>query len=78
MVGHTDNVGGLEADMELSQARAEAVVQALARDHGIDAARLKGHGSGPFVPVASNDTEKGRARIRRLLNCMRLPPAAQQ
>jgi outer membrane protein OmpA-like peptidoglycan-associated protein len=66
VVGHTDNVGGLESNMKLSQDRAEAVVQALVRDHGIAAARLKSFGAGPYAPVASNDTEDGKAKNRRV------------
>jgi len=66
VVGHTDNVGGLEANMKLSQGRADAVVQALVRSHGIVATRLKAYGDGPFAPVASNDTEEGRAKNRRV------------
>ena len=66
VVGHTDAVGGVDANAKLSQARAEAVVQALVRDHGIAAARLLAHGSGPFAPVASNDAEEGRAKNRRV------------
>jgi len=66
VVGHTDNVGGLEANMKLSQARADAVVQALVRNHGINASRLKAYGDGPYAPVASNDTEEGRAKNRRV------------
>ncbi|MBI5017662.1 MAG: OmpA family protein [Deltaproteobacteria bacterium] len=66
VVGHTDGVGGVDANLKLSQARAEAVVQALVRDHGIAAARLLAHGSGPFAPVATNDTDEGRAKNRRV------------
>jgi OOP family OmpA-OmpF porin len=66
VVGHTDNVGGLEANMKLSQDRADAVVQALVRNHGIIASRLKAYGGGPYSPVASNDTEEGRAKNRRV------------
>jgi len=66
VVGHTDGVGGVDANLKLSQARAEAVVQALVRDHGIAAARLKSFGNGPFAPVASNDAEEGRAKNRRV------------
>jgi outer membrane protein OmpA-like peptidoglycan-associated protein len=66
VVGHTDAVGGVDANLKLSQARAEAVVQALVRDHGIAAARLKSFGNGPFAPVASNDAEEGRAKNRRV------------
>ncbi len=66
VVGHTDTVGSVESNLTLSQARAEAVVQALVRDHGVAAARLRAHGCGPFAPVATNDTDEGRARNRRV------------
>jgi outer membrane protein OmpA-like peptidoglycan-associated protein len=66
VVGHTDNVSTLDVNLKLSQARADAVVQALVTKHGIAAARLVGRGAGPLAPVASNDTEDGRARNRRV------------
>lgn len=66
VVGHTDNVGGLEANMKLSQGRAEAIMHALERNHGVAASRLKAYGVGPCAPVATNDTEEGRARNRRV------------
>ena len=66
VVGHTDAVGAIEANMKLSQARAEAVVAALTTSHGIAAARLRGHGVGPLAPVASNDSDDGRAKNRRV------------
>jgi outer membrane protein OmpA-like peptidoglycan-associated protein len=66
VVGHTDNVGGLDANMKLSQGRADAVLQALVRTHGIAASRLKSYGDGPYAPVSSNDTEEGRAKNRRV------------
>jgi OmpA-OmpF porin, OOP family len=66
VVGHTDNMGGLENNMRLSQDRAQAVVQALVRNQGFDAARLKSFGNGPYAPVASNDSEEGRAKNRRV------------
>ena len=65
VVGHTDNVGALDGNLKLSQDRAQAVVQELVRE-GVDAARLKALGNGPFAPVASNDAEAGRARNRRV------------
>jgi OOP family OmpA-OmpF porin len=65
VVGHTDNAGALEGNMKLSQDRAQAVVQALVRS-GIDAARLRAYGDGPYAPVTSNDTEAGRAKNRRV------------
>jgi OmpA-OmpF porin, OOP family len=66
VVGHTDNMGGLESNMKLSRDRADAVVQALVRDHGIIASRLSPYGAGPYAPVASNDTEEGKAKNRRV------------
>ncbi len=66
VVGHTDMTGLLDANMKLSQARAEAVVQLLVSQHGIAPARLKGYGVGPLAPVATNDTDEGRAKNRRV------------
>lgn len=66
VVGHTDNQGNDEANLRLSQDRAEAVLQALVRDHGIEASRLRARGCGQYAPVASNDTEDGRAKNRRV------------
>jgi outer membrane protein OmpA-like peptidoglycan-associated protein len=66
VVGHTDNVGGYEQNMGLSQRRAEAVVKELTTKHGIPATRLKAAGSGPLAPVAPNETEEGRAKNRRV------------
>jgi OmpA-OmpF porin, OOP family len=66
VVGHTDNVGGDDYNMDLSRRRAAAVVAALASQHGINAARLKPSGVGPLAPVASNDADEGRAKNRRV------------
>jgi outer membrane protein OmpA-like peptidoglycan-associated protein len=66
VVGHTDTAGVLAANMTLSQDRAEAVVQALVKTHGIGAARLKSFGAGPYAPVSPNDTDAGRAKNRRV------------
>jgi OmpA-OmpF porin, OOP family len=66
VVGHTDNVGTMDANLKLSQARAEAVVQALVAKHAIAATRLRASGVGPLAPVASNDAEEGRAKNRRV------------
>jgi outer membrane protein OmpA-like peptidoglycan-associated protein len=65
VVGHTDNVGGAESNLKLSQDRAQSVLQALVSG-GVEAARLKSFGSGPYAPVASNDQESGRAKNRRV------------
>jgi len=66
VVGHTDNVGTLEANMKLSEARAAAVAKFIAANYGIEMARLKGCGVGPLAPVASNGSEEGRAKNRRV------------
>lgn len=65
VVGHTDTVGSVDANVKLSEARAQAVVQSLVAS-GVSAARLKSFGNGPFAPVASNATEDGRAKNRRV------------
>ncbi len=66
IVGHTDNAGSLEYNMELSRRRAEAVVRELTTKYGINKSRLAAYGVGPLSPVASNDSEEGRAKNRRV------------
>jgi OOP family OmpA-OmpF porin len=66
VVGHTDNAGGFDANLDLSAKRAAAVVTALTAQYGVAAARLKASGVGPLAPVASNGTDAGRARNRRV------------
>ena len=63
--GHSDSVGSRERNMELSQARAEAVKQYLV-GQGISAERLTTRGVGPDEPVADNGTPDGRAANRRI------------
>jgi len=66
VVGHSDATGATDYNLALSRARAEAVVAALASDHGVDAARLEAHGVGPLAPIFTNATDAGRARNRRV------------
>ena len=66
VVGHTDNVGQLAANLELSRRRADAVAAALARDWGIARERLTANGVASLAPVASNRDAAGRARNRRV------------
>src|SRR5271165_905672 len=66
IVGHTDMVGDAAANVKLSQARAQSVINALVSKRGIAAARLIAFGAGPYAPVASNKTDEGRARNRRV------------
>jgi outer membrane protein OmpA-like peptidoglycan-associated protein len=63
--GHTDNTGGRETNMKLSQARADAVKKYLV-DHGIDESRIVTRGAGPDEPIDSNRTREGRASNRRI------------
>ena len=62
--GHTDNVGNTHSNQALSEARAKAVFDQLVK-RGIEANRLEYKGYGETKPVASNDTESGRAKNRR-------------
>ena len=66
VVGHTDNVGGADANLGLSKRRADAVVAALVEDFGVEATRLDASGAGMGKPVADNATEDGRAKNRRV------------
>jgi OOP family OmpA-OmpF porin len=66
VVGHTDNTGLFDANMKLSMDRASAVVNALVSQHSVNASSLKACGDGPTAPVASNDTEEGKALNRRV------------
>lgn len=66
VVGHTDNVGNIDSNMKLSKDRADAVVNALVTKYGIAAARLKAFGVASLAPVASNDSDEGRAKNRRV------------
>lgn len=66
VVGHTDGVGTVAYNKDLSEKRAAAVVQHLVRQHGIAADRLTPAGVGPLAPVATNGTEEGRAKNRRV------------
>jgi OOP family OmpA-OmpF porin len=66
VAGHTDNTGGADHNMKLSQGRATAVVQGLVKDYGINSARLQAKGYGDTKPVAPNETEDGRAKNRRV------------
>jgi len=66
VVGHTDNVGGIDSNMKLSQARANAVVKILITKYGINSKRLNAYGVGPLSPVAPNKTEEGKAKNRRV------------
>lgn len=63
--GHTDDVGNDARNLELSDLRAAAVRQYLV-DAGIDGERIQSIGRGETEPIASNDTNEGRAENRRV------------
>lgn len=64
--GHTDNVGDPEYNRDLSQRRAESVVNHLVETYKIDRSRLSAKGYGMANPVADNATEAGRQANRRI------------
>ncbi len=64
--GHTDNRSTPERNQSLSERRARAVVRWLTTRGGIDGARLEARGFGQTRPLASNDTDEGRAQNRRV------------
>ena len=66
VVGHTDAIGTLNSNMDLSQRRAEATVNVLTGKYGVALVRLRSWGDGPTAPVATNKTEDGRAKNRRV------------
>lgn len=65
IVGHTDSKGSHAYNMTLSERRAQSVANYLLAQ-GVNAARVTTRGVGPDQPVASNDTEAGRAQNRRV------------
>jgi OOP family OmpA-OmpF porin len=66
VVGHTDNVGTIDYNMKLSKLRADAVMKELVTKYKISANRLQAFGVASLAPVASNKTEEGRAKNRRV------------
>lgn len=65
IVGHSDNQGELDVNLTLSRARAEAVRDALVA-RGVPEGQLQAEGVAFLAPVATNSTEEGRARNRRV------------
>jgi outer membrane protein OmpA-like peptidoglycan-associated protein len=62
--GHTDIRGSRAYNVNLSSARAKAVVEALVK-RGVEKKRLQSQGFGPDRPIDTNDTDEGMARNRR-------------
>ena len=65
--GHTDSSGPEAYNQSLSQKRAQAVIDLLVNEYGIDASRLEAKGFGESQPVADNATREGRAENRRVM-----------
>jgi OOP family OmpA-OmpF porin len=63
--GHTDSVGSVALNKELSQRRADAVRDYLVKNYNIDANRIKAVGYGSERPIADNATAEGRKLNRR-------------
>jgi len=66
VVGHTDNSGDLQGNVDLSRRRADSVLKVLETTYGINSDRLLAFGNGPYAPIASNHTEDGKAKNRRV------------
>ena len=66
IVGHTDNQGTADYNLDLSQRRAASVVAALTGQYAITPERLSSDGAGLTQPVAPNESEEGRAKNRRV------------
>jgi outer membrane protein OmpA-like peptidoglycan-associated protein len=66
IVGHTDTIGGLDTNVSVSRARAQAVRSALVEDYGAPADRIEAGGMGYLSPIASNLTPEGREANRRV------------
>lgn len=66
VVGHTDDTGELDYNMELSSRRAKAVADYLTGKLDVNANQVEAHGAGPLAPVAANSLEKGRQQNRRV------------
>jgi outer membrane protein OmpA-like peptidoglycan-associated protein len=66
LVGHTDASGSLAANIALSERRAEAVAEALVDNHGADRDRIAANGVGFLAPRATNQTDEGRQKNRRV------------
>ncbi len=66
LVGHTDNIGALEANIKLGKARAQAVRELLVGRYGIASDRVQAEGMGYLAPIRTNETAEGRDINRRV------------
>ena len=73
LVGHSDAIGELRKNIELSKNRAQAVVDRLIKDYGIDQSRISAQGIGFLSPKTNNSTEKSRKKNRRVEAILIMP-----
>ena len=73
LVGHSDAIGELRKNIELSRNRAQAVVDRLIKNHGIDQSRISAQGIGFLSPKTNNSTEKSRKKNRRVEAILIMP-----
>ncbi len=66
IVGHTDNTGNFETNLKLSKDRADAVKNELVSKYSVKSEQLKTYGDGQTAPIATNSTDKGKAKNRRV------------
>ena len=73
LVGHSDAIGELRKNIELSRNRAQAVVDRLIKDYAIDQSRISAQGIGFLSPKTNNSTEKSRKKNRRVEAILIMP-----
>jgi outer membrane protein OmpA-like peptidoglycan-associated protein len=75
VTGHTDSIGSVQVNQRLSEQRAESVANYFTLQ-GVNRARIATRGYGKTMPIATNDTEEGRAQNRRVE--IKLTPVTEQ
>ena len=66
IAGHTDNKGNFDVNLKLSLERANAVLNELVTNYNVKVTQLKAYGDGSTAPIATNTTDEGRAKNRRV------------
>ena len=66
IAGHTDNEGNFDVNLKLSLERANAVLNELVTNYNVKVTQLKAYGDGSTAPIATNTTDEGRAKNRRV------------
>jgi OOP family OmpA-OmpF porin len=73
LVGHSDAIGELRKNIELSRNRAQAVVDRLIKNYGIEQSRISAQGVGFLSPKTNNSTERSRKKNRRVEAILIMP-----